>query len=369
MRGLGQTSERKSSHIYICAEMDVQARSTRTGFDDAYLVHRALPEMSLKEIDASTEFFGKELSAPIVIEAMTGGTEEATAINAALARAAENLNIAMGVGSQRAAIEDPRHSSTFRIVREEAPHAFLISNLGAPQLAKGYGLREAERAVEMIDADALAIHLNPLQEAVQPDGDTCYRGVSDRIRMLSESLSVPIIVKETGAGIAAEEARLLEGLGVKGIDVSGAGGTSWAAVEHFRAGELGDLYHEGLGRVFWDWGIPTLVSLVEVCQSTELSAIASGGIRSGIDAAKAIAVGAEAVGLAQPLLKQAMEGYERVDHALRTLIGELKTAMFLTGSASTKELRASPLVITGRTADWLEARGFHPERYARRASA
>ncbi|MFQ6076692.1 MAG: type 2 isopentenyl-diphosphate Delta-isomerase, partial [Candidatus Bathyarchaeia archaeon] len=235
---MGHTSERKSSHIYICAEMNVQAKSIKTGFDDAILVHRALPDLSLKEIDVSVEFFGKKLSAPIIIEAMTGGTEEAAMINATLAQAAENLDIAMGVGSQRVAIEHPRHSPTFRIVREEAPHAFLISNLGAPQLAEGYGLREAERAVEMIDADALAIHLNPLQEAVQPDGDTCYRGVSEKIRMLSESLSVPVIVKETGAGIAAEEAKLLESLGVKGIDVGGAGGTSWAAVEHYRAREL-----------------------------------------------------------------------------------------------------------------------------------
>lgn len=361
-----ETEKRKLSHIRICAEKNVQARSVSTGFEDVFLVHRALPGISLQEIDTSIDFFGHKLSAPIVIEAMTGGTREATDVNAALAEAAETLGLAMGVGSQRAAIEDSNLENTFRIAREKAPHAFLIANLGAPQLSRGYGLRDAQKAIDMIDADALAIHLNPLQEAVQPEGDTSYRGVAAKIEEIATALTVPVIVKETGAGIAAEEAEIFEGAGVRGIDVGGAGGTSWAAVEYLRAKETKDLKRERLGETFWNWGIPTAASIVEVCQSTKLTVIASGGIRTGIDVTKAIALGADAVGLALPLLKPALEGPRKVIWALHMLINELKTAMFLTGAKGLQSLKSSAVVITGSLADWLRVRGFEPEKYARR---
>ncbi len=361
-----QTRERKSSHLQISVEKDVQARTIKTGFDDIHLIHRALPNLDLHEVDTTAHFFGRRLAAPIVIEAMTGGTADAVGINLSLARAAEEMGIAMGVGSQRAAIEDPKLTHTFKVVREEAPHAFLISNLGAPQLSKGYGLRQAQEAVEMIEADALAIHINPLQEAVQPEGEAHYRGVLEKVGELSSRLAVPIIAKETGAGIAAEEAEALEGAGVRGIDVGGAGGTSWAAVEYYRAKELKDTLRERLGEVFWDWGIPTAVSLVEARQSTGLTLIASGGVRTGIDAAKAVALGASAVGLAMPLLRPAMEGYERVVRVIQMLVNEFRTAMFLTGSNSIQTLQSSSMVITGRTAEWLRLRGFNLEKYAGR---
>lgn len=342
----------------------MQARTIRTGFDDIYLIHRALPETSLEEIDLSVNLFGHRLDAPIVIEAMTGGTERAAKINAALAEAAEEFKVALGVGSQRAALEDPGLAYTFRVARDKAPSILLIGNLGAPQIIGENGLDNVHEAVKMIDADALAIHLNSLQEAMQPEGTPSFKGLTGKIREITREVKVPIIAKETGAGFACEEARLLESLGVKGIDVSGAGGTSWAAVESYRAKMRRDEARERLGNSFWDWGIPTAVSTVEASQSTRLTVISSGGIRTGVDAAKALALGGDAVGLALPLLKPAIEG--KVSGSLQSLIRELKIAMFLVGAKSVEELKQTPLVITGRTAEWLNIRGFKPEKYAKR---
>lgn len=363
---MAETKRRKVEHIDICIKDEVQARSTHTGFDDIYLIHRALPETSLDEIDVSTKLFGHELEAPIIIEAMTGGTEKAAKINEALAEAAEKFKIAIGVGSQRVALENPSLEYTFRAARDKAPHSLLIGNLGSPQIMGGDGLENVERAIRMVCADAFAIHLNILQEAMQPEGDTSFRGLPEKIREVTSKVRVPIIAKETGAGFAFEDAKLLEGFGVKGIDVGGAGGTSWAAVESHRARMRMDKPRERLGNVYWDWGIPTAVSTVEVSQTTRLTVIASGGIRTGIDTAKSLALGADAVGLALPLLKPALEG--GLNNILQALIDELKTAMFLVGARSIKELKQSPLVITGRTGEWLRARGFKPGKYARRSA-
>jgi len=361
---LTETKNRKDDHIEICIEKDIQAHSISPGFEEVFLIHKALPEISLDEVDTSIKFFDHRLEAPIVIEAMTGGTGKASVINIALAEAAEALGLAMGVGSQRIALEDPLLEASFKVVREKAPHAFLIGNLGAMQILKKNSVKEIQRAMEMINADAFAIHLNPLQEAIQPEGATSFRGVLREIREIASSLSIPLIVKETGAGIAFEEAKLLEDTGVKGIDVSGAGGTSWAAVESFRAKMASDTLHERLGRVFWDWGIPTAVSVVEVGRTTRLTIIASGGIRTGVDSTKALALGADAVGIALPLLKPALEG--RVETVLKTLIEEIKMAMFLVGVNAVEKLKESPLVITGKIAEWLHIRGFRPEKYAQR---
>ena len=361
---LAETKKRKMEHIDICIKDDVQARSIHAGFEDISLVHRALPEASLEDIDTSTEMFGYELAAPIVIEAMTGGTEKAAKINEFLAKVAEKFKIALGVGSQRVALEDPSLEYTFRVARDNAPSALLIANLGASEILGSSGLANIEKAVKMIDADVFAIHLNTLQEALQPEGYTSFNGLLEIIREVTSSVQIPVIAKETGAGIAFEEAKLLENAGVKGIDVSGAGGTSWAAVEFYRARMRMDEHHERLGNVFWDWGIPTAVSTVEVRHSTSLKVIASGGIRTGIDAAKAVVLGADAVGLAQPLLKPAVEG--GLERVLQMLISELKTAMFLVGAKSISQLKQSPLVITGKTGEWLRARGFKPEEYSRR---
>jgi len=225
-----------------------------TGFEDVFFVHRALPEVEKDKINVSTVAFNHKFSAPLIVGAMTGGTLKAMKINSVIAEAVEEMSLGMGVGSQRVAIEDPKLERTFSVVRKRAPTAFIVANLGGPQLVKGYGAEEAKKAVDMIEADALAIHLNPLQEVVQPEGETNYMGVLRRIGEIVKALDVPVIVKETGAGIAAEEAKVLEGVGVDGIDVAGVGGTSWAAVEYHRAKETQDESRQRLGETFWDWG-------------------------------------------------------------------------------------------------------------------
>lgn len=360
------TENRKFEHIHICLEKDVQARKLKTGFEDVHLVHNALPEIDREKIDTRTSILGHPLSAPIIIEAMTGGTKEATKINATLAEVAEEAGIGMGVGSQRAAIENPRLEDSFRIVRRKAPSTFIIANIGAPQLVDGYGSKEALKAVKMIEADALAIHLNALQEAVQPEGETTYANVKKKIREIVEALNVPVIVKETGAGISGEVAELLEEAGVSCIDVAGAGGTSWAAVEYYRAGKVEDVLRERLGGTYWDWGIPTVISLVEVTQTAEIPVIASGGLRTGLDVAKALALGAEITGFGYAFLVEAMKGEDYLKRMVTFITQELRNAMFLVGASNIGELKKAPIVVTGMTREWLEIRGFEIKNYARR---
>lgn len=361
-----QVEGRKADHIQICLEENVQARRVTTGFEDVSFVHKALPEIKRDDIDVSTVVFNHKFFAPIIVGAMTGGAAKAMKINAAIAEAVEELGLGMGVGSQRAAIENPKLEETFSITRKRAPTAFLIANLGGPQLVSGYGVNEAKKAVEMMNADALAIHLNPLQEAVQPEGETNYTGVVEKIGEIVEAVNVPVIAKETGAGIAAEEAKILQKANVAGIDVAGAGGTSWAAVEYHRAKRLQDEFRQHLGETFWDWGIPTAVSLVEVVQSVNLPVVASGGIRSGTEAAKALALGASSIGMASPILHPATTSPNKVKKILQFVIEELRNAMFLVGAESVEKLKRVPLVLTGKTAEWLRIRGFQPEPYARR---
>ena len=361
-----KTRKRKADHIRISLEKDVQARKTTTCFEDIHLIHKALPEINKQEINLSTEVFNHKFSAPLIVGAITGGTPEATRINAAIAEAVEELGLGMGVGSQRAAIEDKKLEKTFTIARKKAPNAFLIANIGGVQLVNGYSIKEVERAVAMIEADAIAIHLNPLQEAIQPEGQTNFRGILEKISEIAEKIDKPLIVKETGAGIAAEEAKKLETVGVNGIDVSGAGGTSFAAVEYYRVKGPKNSFQRRLGDVFWDWGIPTAISVVEVSQSVKIPVIASGGVRDGVDMAKALALGANLTSLSQPILQAAVKGARETKNVLSLLIEELRNVMFLVGANSVQELHKVPLVITGKTAEWLRVRGFKPEKYARR---
>ena len=347
-------------------EKDVQARQATTGFEDIFLVHNALPEIDRDKIDLSTRIFNHTLSAPLIVEAMTGGATETTKINAAIAEAVEELGLGMGVGSQRAAIENPKLTKTFAVARKKAPTAFLMANIGAPQLVKGYDVDQAREAVEMIGADALAVHLNPLQEAIQPEGEAYYFGVLAKIKEITEALDIPVVAKETGTGIAAEEEKMLEPAGVGGIDVAGAGGTSWAAVEYHRAEKIHDEFRKKLGEDFWDWGISTVASLVEVIQSVDVVVIASGGVRSGIDIAKSLALCANLTGIASPILRQATNGSSKVKRALQFVVEELRNTMFLVGAESTQKLKQAPVVLTGKTAEWLRVRGFQPEQYARR---
>lgn len=362
-----ETAGRKLSHIQTTLHQQVQSHIP-TGFDDVRLVHKALPEVDRAQIDLSTEIFGHKLNAPLVIESMTGGTPMAAKINKILGKVAERLGIAMGVGSQRAGIEDESLAYTFRAAREAAPSIPLFANLGCPQIAREDAVDRARKAVEMIDATGLFIHLNALQESVQFEGETNFQNVLQKIKELTSKLSVPVMVKETGAGISKETAQACEKAGVKGINVSGLGGTSWAGVEYYRAKGKRLKVQMELGTTFWDWGTPTVASIVEVANSTSLKVFASGGVRNGLHIAKAIALGAHYGGLALPMLKSASAGEEAAIVRLQVVIEELRNALFLTGSRNLLELRQAPLIITGTTYQWLTQRGFDPAKYATRQS-
>lgn len=363
-----ETEKRKSEHIRICLNKNSQAREATTGFEDVFLIHKALPEIDKKKINLSTTIFGHKFAAPIIVGAITGGTAEATRINAAIAEAVERLHLGMGVGSQRAAIRDGKLDRTYAITREKAPNSFIVANIGGIQLVNGYGLKEVKKAVEKIDADALAIHLNPLQEAVQPEGQTNFKGVLKRISEIARGLDAPVIVKETGSGISAEDAAELEKAGVKGIDISGVGGTSFAAVEYHRAKEQKNADKLLLGDAFWDWGVSTVTSLVETTQTVKIPVIASGGVRNGMDSTKALALGASLVSLSQPVLQAAVKGVNETENLLSNLIEELRNTMFLVGSENTEHLANAPVVIMGKTAEWLKTRGFNIKGYARRGA-
>jgi isopentenyl-diphosphate delta-isomerase len=269
----------------------------------------------------------------------------------------------MGVGSQRAAIEDQKLEKTYSIARKKAPTAFLIANIGGVQLVHGYGLKEVKKAVEMIDADAVAVHLNAVQEAVQPEGQTNFKGVLAKISEIAGELDKPVIVKETGCGISAEDAKALEAAGVKAIDIGGVGGTSFAAVEYHRSTSPNNM-----GEVFWDWGIPTAVSLIETTQTVKIPVIASGGVRSGLDIAKSLALNANLASISQPVLETAVKGAKKTKELLSCLIDELRNVMFLVGAENLETLAKVPLVIDGKTAEWLNIRGFDTVKYAQRST-
>jgi isopentenyl-diphosphate Delta-isomerase len=363
-----ETRQRKADHIKICLNQKAQAKQATTGFEDIRFVNRALPEIDKKKIDLSTCLFGHKFNAPIIVGAMTGGTAEAKKINANIAQAVEKLGLGMGVGSQRAAIEDPKLAESFAVARKKAPNAFLIANLGGVQLAHGYGLKEAKKAAEMIDADAVAIHLNALQETVQPKGQTNFEGVLTKIGEIAGEMDIPVIVKETGSGIAAEDATKLEAAGVEAIDVGGLGGTSFAAVEYHRTAKEDNGVQRVLGEVFWDWGIPTAASLVETVQTIKIPVFASGGIRSGVDVAKALSLGASLTSLSQPVLQAAVKSAANTESLLSLLVEELRNTMFLVGAEKAAQLAMAPLVVTGETGKWLEIRGFDVKGYARRGA-
>lgn len=341
----GDIESRKREHIEIVLDRDVSAKGVTTGFEHYAFEHNALPELDLDGIDLSTDLFGRRLAAPFLISSMTGGTEAARGINLRLAEAAQELGLAMGVGSQRAALQSPAFEDSFR-VRPAAPDILLFANLGAVQLNYGYGVDEARRAVEMIGADALFLHLNPLQEAVQREGDRNWSGLLGRIEALARALDVPVVAKEIGNGISAGVARRLESAGVAAIDVAGAGGTSWSEVE---AERQPDALGSAVARAFAGWGIPTSTALVEaVAAVPALPVFASGGIRSGVDAAKALRLGASLVGMAAPMLETGARTAEAASARLRAAMRELRIAMFCTGSRDLGALREARLYHRGR---------------------
>ena len=363
-----ETRRRKADHIKICLDEKAQAKLATTGFEDIHFVHKALPEIDKQKIDLSTYIFGHKFNAPLIVGAMTGGTAEAEKINANIAQAVEKLGLGMGVGSQRAAIENPKLAETFAVARKKAPNAFLIANIGGVQLVNGYGAKEVKKAVDMIGADAVAIHLNALQETIQPNGQTNFEGVLAKIGDIAGLLKVPVIVKETGSGIAAEDAKKLEAVGVKGIDIGGLGGTSFAAVEYYRTEKEEHSVQRFLGEAFWDWGIPTAASVAEVTQTVKIPVIASGGMRDGTDAAKALSIGASLASTSQPVLQTAVRGVVETENLLSLVVEELRNVMFLVGSQKVAQLIQTPLVVTGETGKWLKNRGFNIEGYARRGA-
>lgn len=336
-----ETQTRKADHLQVCLEDQVQSQIT-TGLEQYRFDHDCLPELDWADLAIGTQFLNKALSAPFLISSMTGGTDLAKTINFRLAEIAQTYGLAMGVGSQRVAIERPDLSESFKI-RKLAPDALLFANIGAVQLNYSYGLDECKKAIDLLEADALILHLNPLQEAVQTRGDRNFKNLFDQIEILCENLTIPVIGKEVGNGISGKMAKRLIDCGVRAIDVAGAGGTSWAKVE---GGRAIDARQKRLGETFGNWGIPTSDCIQQVRQvSKTIPLIASGGIRNGLEAAKCLALGADLVGLALPFLKAANESEFALQTLTEILIDELKTVLFCTGNRDWESFLRSDALI------------------------
>ncbi|RLG19063.1 type 2 isopentenyl-diphosphate Delta-isomerase [Candidatus Micrarchaeota archaeon] len=350
-----ETKKRKAEHVELSLKTDV-GYGKSTGFEDVEFIHHALPELDFDKLDTRSKLFNKPISAPFIISSMTGGYQGAEKINRALAKAAQEMGVGMGLGSQRAMIESNELASSYN-VRKEAPDIPLFGNIGIYQLKK-YSPEKIEDAVSKIEADALAVHLNPLQEIVQPEGDRNFSSCLKALEKLCSKLSVPVIAKEVGAGISGKVAKMLEDAGVKYIDVSGAGGTSWSAVEIRRGSRH---------REYWNWGIPTAVAVADSAKHSSLPLIVSGGVRNGLDVAKGIALGASYGAAAHPFLKAVSEkGVKGAVSELKYWRDSLKIAMFLTGSSNLKQLSNSRLLILGKTAESFELLGLKPAGYASR---
>ncbi|MBK7456598.1 MAG: type 2 isopentenyl-diphosphate Delta-isomerase [Anaerolineales bacterium] len=340
MTKVAPIDQRKADHIKINLEQDVRS-ALSSGLEKYRFNHEALPELDLERIDTTLSLFGKKINSPILISSMTGGTDSAKTINMRLAEAAQECGIAMGVGSQRAAIEHPEQAETFQ-VRKAAPDILLFANLGAVQLNYGYGIDQCRQAVDMIEADALILHLNPLQEAVQDAGDVNFAGLAKKIEEVCKKIEVPVIAKEVGWGISERTAKLLVNCGVSAIDVAGAGGTSWSQVEMHRAP---DEFTRQLAGTFVGWGIPTAESILNVRKAVPVMAVfASGGLKDGLDIAKCIALGATLGGMAGPFLKAAAISNENVVDMMKLTMRQIEVTMFAAGVGTLEGLKVKKLV-------------------------
>ena len=331
--------DRKLEHIKICLEKDV--KSSHNYWDDVVIKHHTIPRVDYEDVELGVEFLGRKLNYPIIIDAMTGGHRIAKKINENIAKAAEELGIGIAVGSQRSAIENPNLEDTYSVVRDyEIP--LRLGNLGAPQFALNYGEDEIKRAMDMIDAHAMEIHFNYLQESVQPEGDRVVGNLLDKLKPLAQKY--PLMAKETGAGFDRGSAEKLINIGFKAIDVSGVSGTSFAAVEYYRGGKY--------GKTFWDWGLPSPYAILKL-RDLNVPIVGSGGIRNGLDVAKAIALGATVVGMAGSVLPYATRSAQAVVEKMEDVVTELKIAVFLAGASNLKELGNADYVVTGNLRDWL----------------
>ena len=349
---LDPNQKRKLEHIDIVLKENVEGPLT-TMFEYVFIRHYAASEIELNEVNIKVKFLGKYVDAPLLISGMTGGAPGTEKINAKLAEVAEHYNIALGVGSERAALEDPSLEYTYRIAREKAPSIPLIANIGIAEFVR-YDIKRIERAVDMISADALAIHLNLPQEYVQPEGRVSIKGFKDKILEIKDLLSVPIIIKEVGFGLSYDVVREFSKLGIKYFDVAGAGGTNWVAVEMFRARRTGNLFKEFMALNMMEWGIPTAIAILEARNAAPNAfIIGSGGIRSSLDALKALRLGADMVGLARPILRALTEG--KLKEYVGSFISSLKALIALTNSKNLEELRRKPVIVTGILRDWIES--------------
>ena len=336
-------SDRKEQHLRIAADLDVGSCHT-TGLERYALLPCALPEMALDDVSVKTRFLGHELGAPLLLSAMTGGTRRAHEINRRLAAAAQRRGLAMGLGSQRVALEGAEPMASYR-VREVAPDVLLLANLGAVQLNLGFGLEECHHAVEAVGADGLVLHLNALQEAIQPEGNTDFRGLFSKIARLCRQAPYPVIVKEVGWGISGEVARQLEVAGVAAVDLAGSGGTSWSRVEGHR---LASEEERQVAAAFDDWGLPTAEALVQAREACpKLPLIASGGIVTGVEVAKCLALGANLTGMARPLLHAALESDRALEQQLDVILRQLGIAMFCCGARTVADLGSERIFVRG----------------------
>ena len=350
--------KRKKEGIDIPLNEKVQGKETTTLLEDVYLIHNALPEINHEDIKLNTVFLGRTFSAPIIIDSMTGGTDEALLINKRLGQIAEKYGFAMGLGSQRAGLKSDKLIQSYSVARSVAPNAFLIANIGGAQLAEGLSKDDVKKIIKMIDADALAIHLNPLQELIQPEGEPRFKGILQKITSLVNDIEIPVIVKEVGSGISPEVAVKLQGAGIRAINVAGSGGTSWAGIEKIRADNAKNYIKSNLGNLFWDWGIPTALCVLLASKYVDIPLIASGGLRNGLEIAKCLMLGAKMCAMAFPFLKRAAESEDELDKFTQLILAQLRGTMFLLGSSDIDSLVNTRYILKDKLASMLNSYEF-----------
>jgi isopentenyl-diphosphate Delta-isomerase len=350
---IDQIKRRKREGIEIPLKENIQARTASTYLEYVKLLHNALPEINYDQIDLSIEFLNRSFSAPLIIDSMTGGTDEAFVINKRLGLIAERYGLGMGLGSQRAGLKSDKLVESYSIARKVAPNAFLIANIGGAQLSDGLSNSDILKIIKMIDANALAIHLNPLQELIQPEGEPRFKGILKKISNLVNEVEIPIIVKEVGSGISADVAIKLEKSGINSINVAGAGGTSWAGIEKIRANQHNEYLKSQLGELFWDWGIPTALSILLVSNSVKIPVIASGGLRNGLEIAKCLILGANVCAMAFPFLKRASKSEEELEKFTQLILSEIRATMFLLGAKDVHSLKNTRYILIDKLANVL----------------